>query len=261
MPEAASVEVEPSPVEVANEGGRSEVVLVCEHAANRLPASYGGLGLPPADLARHIAYDIGAAALTRRLSTRLDAPAFFGTLSRLLVDLNRPFGVPSSMPVLSEATEIPGNRDLSEGERERRRRIVFEPFHATLADFLDRRDAAGRPTRLVAVHSFTPVFLGKARPWHAGILFEPPEAYGRAVLQALRAEGGLEVGENEPYRIDRTEDYAVPVHGTDRGYPAVLVEVRNDLLGTPAEVERWADRLARALTAPLPADEVIHVHA
>lgn len=261
MAGTAPADSHPSPVETANESGRSDIVLVCEHAGNRLPAAYGSLGLSSEDLTRHIAYDIGAAALTRRLSERLDAPAFFGTLSRLLVDLNRPFGVPSSMPALSEATEIPGNRDLTAAERERRRRLVFAPFHDRLAGFLDARDAAGLPTRLVAIHSFTPVFLGSARPWQAGVLFEPPETFGRAVLAALREEKGLRVGENEPYRIDRAEDYAVPVHGTDRGYPAVLVEVRNDLLSTPAEIERWADRLAPALTLPLPTDEVSHARA
>ncbi|WP_102960531.1 N-formylglutamate amidohydrolase [Mangrovicella endophytica] len=250
-----------SPVEVLNENGACDVVLVCEHAGNRLPPRYGSLGLPAADLSRHIAYDIGAGALTRALSRRLNAPAFFGTLSRLLVDLNRPFGVPSSMPLLSEATEVPGNRDLAPEERERRRRLVFEPFHERLARFLDARDAAGRKTRLVAIHSFTPVFLGKTRPWHAGVLFEPPETFGRAVLTALRSEPGLIVGENEPYRIDRTEDYAIPVHGTDRGYPAVLIEVRNDLLASSGEIERWAHRLAPAVTLPLPNDEVLHVRA
>ncbi|GGE03894.1 N-formylglutamate amidohydrolase [Aureimonas endophytica] len=250
-----------APVESLNEGGSSDIVLVCEHAGNRLPPGYGTLGLPAAEFERHIAYDIGAGALTEALSRRLDAPAFFGTLSRLLVDLNRPFGVPSSMPVLSEATEIPGNRDLDAEERERRRRLVFAPFHDRLARFLDARDAAGRRTRLAAIHSFTPVFLGRSRPWHAGVLFEPPEAYGRTVLDALRAEPDLEIGENEPYRIDRDEDYAIPVHGTDRGYPAVLVEVRNDLLGSPDAIARWAERLAHALTLPLTTDEVSHVRA
>lgn len=259
MAEAVIGDAYPAPTEIGNAVGKSDIVLVCEHAGNRLPPAYGTLGLPREELTRHIALDIGAAALTRRLSERLDAPAFFGTLSRLLVDLNRPFGVASSMPTVSEATEIPGNRDLTEAERERRQRRVFEPFHESLTRFLDARDAESRPTRLVAIHSFTPTFLGRNRPWHAGILFEPPETYARAVLASLRAEDGLCVGENEPYRIERGEDYAIPVHGTDRGYPAVLIEVRNDLLQTSDDIELWVDRLATALTVPLITDEVSHV--
>ena len=245
----------PPPIEVLNEAGASDIVLVCEHAANGLPGEYGTLGLPREELGRHIGYDIGAAELTRLLAARLDAPAFFGTMSRLLADLNRPFGVPSSMPVLSEATEIPGNRNLTAAEQERRRRLIFDPFHDRISAFLDARDRAGRSTRLVTMHSFTPVFLGERRAFHAGILFEPPSLYAEAVIEALSREAGLVVGANVPYRIDRAEDYAVPVHGVDRNYPAILVEVRNDFLAEASELARWVDRLAAALTLPLSVEE------
>lgn len=237
----------PDPVEALNECGRSPIVLLCEHASNALPAEYGGLGLPAEELSRHIAWDIGAAEVTRGLSAALDAPAFLGTLSRLLVDLNRPFEAPSAMPVVSEATAIPGNVDIGTAERERRRRRVFDPYHARVAAHLDRRAADGRETVLVTVHSFTPVFLGVARPWHAGVLFERSTALAEALVRRLSADGTLNVAANQPYTVDRESDYAIPVHGTDRGLPAALLEIRNDLIDGAAGVAAWVERLATVL--------------
>ncbi|WP_181706518.1 N-formylglutamate amidohydrolase [Chthonobacter rhizosphaerae] len=241
----------PAPVEVIAEAGTSDFVLVCEHASNHIPAEYAGLGLPPSELTRHIAWDIGAADLTRRLSARLGAPAVLGAYSRLLVDLNRPFGAPTAIPTRSEATEIPGNKGLDDRELARRRSRIFDPFHARVAGLLGQRRQRGRATLLVTVHSFTPVFLGVARPWHAGILFDRSGAFAHHVLDELAAEG-LTVAPNEPYTVDRETDYAIPVYGTDLGLPAILVEVRNDLIADPAGVEAWADRLALALERTRP---------
>lgn len=232
------------PVVLRNEAGRSPVVLTCEHASNFIPARYGRLGLPPSEVERHIAWDIGAAALAEALSQALDAPLFLGTHSRLLIDLNRPPGVASSIPERSEVTDIPGNRDLDPRERRWRENALLAPYHARIADFLGRRDA---PTLLGAIHSFTPVYLGDRRPWHAGILYGRAEAFGTAVAQALAREPGLNVGTNVPYRITREGDYTIPVHGDDRGIPAILVEIRNDLLGDTDAVARWSARLASAL--------------
>jgi len=232
------------PVAVRNEAGRSPVVLTCEHAANFVPARYDRLGLPPAELDRHIAWDIGAAALAEALSQALDAPLFLGTHSRLLIDLNRPAGVPSSIPERSEATDIPGNRGLAPDERRWREQALLAPYHARIAAFLDRRRG---PTLLVAIHSFTPVYLGERRRWHAGILHGTAEAFGTAVAQALARATGLEVGTNVPYRITREGDHTIPVHGDDRGIPAILVEIRNDQLGDAAAVALWCAHLAAAL--------------
>lgn len=241
----------PDPVETVNETGRSDVVLVCEHASNHLPAEYAGLGLGPADLVRHIAWDIGAAALTRAMARRLDAVAFLGTYSRLLVDLNRPFEAPTAMPVLSEATEIPGNRALEPAERERRRARIFAPFHERLAGHLRRRLEDGRATVLVTVHSFTPVFLGVPRPWHAGVLFDRSADFAGRVLDLLAAEG-LTVAPNQPYTVERETDYAIPVYGTDLGLPAILIEVRNDLVTDEAGVTAWSERLSSAIEKARP---------
>lgn len=235
----------PEPVEIVNAGSHSPLVLICDHASNHIPAAYDRLGVAPAELARHIAWDIGAADVTRALAARLSAPAFLGTYSRLLVDLNRPFGVPTSMPVISEATRIRGNEGLDEAERTLRRERIFELFHQAVAEFLDRRGAA--KNLIVAIHSFTPVFLGVARPWHAGVLHEDNGELARKFLAALRADPTLVVGDNEPYRIDREGDYAIPVHATDRGNPAVLLEIRHDLIDGPEGVAAWAGRLAAIL--------------
>ncbi len=140
--------------------------MLCEHASNHMPTEYRQLGLDASHLQRHIAWDIGAAEVTRLLSARLDAPAFLSGYSRLLIDLNRPLDTPGSIPVLSEDTDIPGNVGIHTAERDRRAEIMFSPFHERVAAHLDRRLAQGRPTRIVTIHSFTPVFLGVARPWH-----------------------------------------------------------------------------------------------
>ncbi len=237
----------PEPVVLANEAGRSDIVLICEHASNHIPAEYHDLGLAPSDLQRHIAWDIGAAEVTLGLSRVLGAPAFLGTYSRLLVDLNRPCGVPSSMPVRSEATDIPGNRDLPPAEFARRRQVMFQPFHDRIERFLDARRTARLPTRIVTIHSFTPVFLGERRPWHAGILFDRSEEFAHRVIAGLAMDRTLTIGTNVPYGIDRAEDYAVPVHGSDRGHPAILVEIRHDLIANEAGVTEWVERLRQVL--------------
>ncbi|RST87786.1 N-formylglutamate amidohydrolase [Aquibium carbonis] len=237
----------PAPIDILNADSDAEIVLICDHASNHIPAEYDGLGVGSADLKRHIAWDVGAAGVTRGLAARLGAPAFLGTYSRLLVDLNRPFGSATSMTVVSEATSIPGNRDLPQAEIERRRRLIFDPFHDALAAFLDRRAVASKRSRIVAIHSFTPVFLGVARPWHVGILHDDAHAYASRVMTALSRDPALLVGENVPYQIDRDGDYAIPVHGTDRGHPALLIEIRNDLISDAAGIREWTDRLAAVL--------------
>lgn len=237
----------PEPVEILNEDSRSEIVLICDHASNHIPAEYDRLGVAEADLQRHIAWDVGAAAVTRGLAQALGAPAFLGTYSRLLVDLNRPFGCLSSMPERSEATSIPGNVELTEAEFLRRKELVFDPFHDRIAARLDAREAAGLKTRIVAIHSFTPVYLGVARPWHVGILFDRSEDFANATMAALAEDPTLVVGANVPYVIDRDEDYAIPIFGTDRGNPAILVEIRNDLISQDAGIADWTRRMARVL--------------
>ena len=239
----------PEAVEILNGGGRSDIVLLCEHASNHMPAQYEGLGLEAGHLRRHIAWDIGAAEVTRRLSARLDAAAFLGNYSRLLIDLNRPIGSAGSIPLRSEDTDIPGNAALGEAERQRRAAVMFAPFHEAVARHLDARQEAGRTTRIVTIHSFTPVFLGEKRPWHAGVLFDGAHSLAEEVLHGLRAEPSLNVEANVPYVISADGDYAVPVHGDQRGIDAILIEIRQDLLADEPGIAEWSGRLARVLGA------------
>ncbi len=237
----------PEPVEILNVGGRSDIVLICEHASNYIPASFNGLGLSADELVRHIAWDIGAESVSRSLSKLLDAPCFLGKYSRLLIDLNRPIASPTSIPQRSEATDIPGNIDLEEADRQCRIDRIFTPFQSAVAAYLDLRQQEGRKTTIVAIHSFTPVFLGQNRPWHAGILFDKSADFGREIIERLSRITGLMIGANVPYVIERISDYAIPVHGEDRGLEALLVEIRQDLIGSSDGQTRWANYLFEAL--------------
>lgn len=229
--------------------GASPYLLLCEHASNHIPASYAGLGLPAAELQRHIAWDPGAAALARLLSARLDAPLILSGFSRLLIDCNRPPGTPTSIPERSEDTVIPGNIGVGAAERAARTAAYFEPFRRMVAAELDRRAAQAIPTIVVGVHSFTPVFQGIPRPWTAGVLYAAASGFARGLLGQLAADPALVLGDNEPYRIEPEHDYTVPVHGDGRGVPAALLEVRQDCLRTDREIDAWADRVAASLAA------------
>jgi predicted N-formylglutamate amidohydrolase len=238
----------PQAVEILNEDGRSPIVLICEHASNYIPPEYAGLGLDHEELQRHIAWDIGAAQVTRSLSRRLDAPAFLGTYSRLLIDLNRPPHVSASVPVRSEATDIPGNHSLSAAERERRVRMIFTPFQAAVAAHMERRKLAGRDRILIAMHSFTPVYLGTTRPWHVGVLFGKAGDLAQAIISRLQREPELNVGGNVPYSVSADDDFALLEYGDNVGNPAVLIETRHDLIANTANADRWADRYATVLS-------------
>jgi predicted N-formylglutamate amidohydrolase len=238
---------DPPAVTVENEHGASPIVLLCEHAANYIPPRYGNLGLAPAELARHIAYDIGAAEVARHLSRHLDAALALTGYSRLLIDCNRPLAAPSSIPARSEATDIPGNIGLSAAERAERDRLFFAPWRARVGALLDGRRAAGRPTLLVGVHSFTPVFLGVARPWQVGVLYLRAGRLAAALLDGLRADRTLIVGVNEPYRVTPSGDYTVPWLGEARGIATALFEVRQDLIADAAGAAAWGTRLAEVL--------------
>ena len=241
---------DPPAVTVVNEAGASPIVLLCEHASNFIPARYNGLGLTNADLQRHIAYDIGAAVVARQVSQRLDAVLALSGYSRLLIDCNRPLAAPSSIPPRSEATDIPGNIGIDAAERVRRDTLFFAPFRERVASLLDARLRAGRPTVLIGMHSFTPVYLGAARIWHAGMLYARARKLGGAMINLLQAsDAPLVVGDNEPYQITDEGDYTVPYQGDARGIPTVLIEVRQDLITDADGQAAWAERLAGVLAA------------
>jgi predicted N-formylglutamate amidohydrolase len=240
---------EPDPVALENEAGRSVFFLTCDHAGRAIPRQLDRLGLPEHETRRHIAWDIGIGAVGRRLSRLLDAAVILQTYSRLVIDCNRDPEVPSSIPAISETTEIPGNHGLTRAARRARVETIFRPYHDTISAALDRRAAAGRASVLVALHSFTPVFKGVARPWHAAVLYNRDARLAHSLFTLLRTENGLLVGENEPYAVSDLTDYTVPVHGERRGLPYVEIEIRQDLIGEPTGRAAWAKRLARLLPA------------
>jgi predicted N-formylglutamate amidohydrolase len=240
---------EPDPVGVHNPDGAGAIVLVCEHAGNLLPRRLGDLGLSAADRQRHIAWDIGAGALSRLLAERLDAPLITQAYSRLVCDCNRATGVESYIPVVSEATRIPGNEGLGAAERQARTDAIYWPLHRRITALLDQRAAAGRPTAFINIHSFTPVYLGVARPMQVGLLFQRDRRLADLVGSALRADGRWLVTDNEPYALDPARDYTTVVHGEGRGLPSLELEIRQDLIGDPAGQAAWAAILAPALDA------------
>jgi len=232
--------------DLSREDSTNPLILVCEHASRYIPEALNNLGLDEAAAREHIAWDIGALQLAEALSQQLGATLLSANYSRLLIDLNRPRHAPDSIPLQSEIYQIPGNHDLDEAAREYRRQTLFKPFHARLQTLIDERIAKGQAVRVVGIHSFTPVYYGQPRPLEVGVLFGQAKAYAQRLLDGLQAHP-LKVAGNQPYRIDPLGDMTVPVHGDARGLEAVLIEVRNDLLRSPAEVSRWAAYLAPLL--------------
>ncbi len=233
--------------------GRSCFVLVCDHASRLLPADHGNLGLEPADLHRHIAWDIGAADVTRALSAELDAPAVLSGYSRLLVDCNRAPDDPSRCPESSDGTAIPGNHGLTPAEKDARDRRFAAPYHRAVDRMVQEAERRlGHPPAIVSVHSFTPVFQGRERPWHVGILWN--EVDGRLalpVMNLLRTDAALCVGDNQPYSARQPEGLTMRRHAEEPGLPHILFELRQDLIDTPDGATAWAHRLALVLDRAL----------
>ncbi len=243
---------DPSPCEVIEAVSDSPLVLVADHAGQRVPARLEGLGLPQSELDRHIGWDIGIAAVTRLLAEQLGACAILQHYSRLVIDCNRPPGAPDSVAIQSDGTGIPGNAGLDAAALHQRRSEIFDPYHQRIEQELDRRQQSGASPILVAMHSFTPAMAGQARPWHVGVLYQRDSRLAGFLLHALRGEPGLVVGDNQPYSVSDATDYAIPVHGERRGLLHVELELRQDLVAGRGGQQQWAARLARLL-ADLPA--------
>jgi predicted N-formylglutamate amidohydrolase len=236
---------EPPPVIEANTDSTSPFLFTCDHYGRAIPRALGDLGVAARDLTRHIAWDIGIAGVAERLAADMDVHMIAQRYSRLVIDCNRPFAVASSIPQLSEATEIPGNGGLNATDVEARQRAIFAPYHARIAQALDARKARGLPTILVSLHSFTPVYAGVARPWHIGTLYQHDNRLPPLLLELLRAEGDLVVGDNEPYAVSDLTDYTIPVHAERRGLINSGIEIRQDLIADESGQRQWAERLTR----------------
>jgi predicted N-formylglutamate amidohydrolase len=224
------------------------LLLLCDHAKNAIPADYGTLGLAADQLQRHIAYDIGAEAVTRQVAHLLGAPAISTRFSRLLIDPNRGLDDPTLIMRISDGAVVPGNRHLDAAERERRVRKYYEPYHQRIDSLIEQCVAAGVPPVLLSVHSFTDNWKGVPRPWHAAILWDRDYRFSVPLLEALRAEDGVVVGENEPYDGKLAGD-CMWQHGTRRGLAHTILEVRQDLIASPEGQRAWAARIATAVQA------------
>ena len=246
---------EPPAFEILNPGGAGRAILVCDHASNRIPRRLGNLGTDPGALSRHVAWDIGAAQVARRLSVTLDAPLVLCGYSRLVIDCNRPHWAEDRFTTLSEDVEVPGNRNLTSAERNARIDEIFRPYQAAVDRMVRPRlggerppvTGEGRPPIMVSVHSFTPVYHGRRRPWNIGVHFRRDERLARLSIDALRRDGALCVGENEPYQLTTDDDFTVPVHAEAHGLPYALFEIRQDHLECEAGIDAWAGRLGALL--------------
>jgi predicted N-formylglutamate amidohydrolase len=238
-------------------GAETGLLVVVDHASNRVPPDIV-LGIDPALLTRHIAWDIGAAALGRALCARLGCRGLFGNVSRLVLDLHREADSAGLIPAASDGHPVPGNREVDAGERNHRLDRFWRPYHARLSALIEE----GRPELILAVHSFTPRLEsagGSDRPWEVGILYNQDDRAARVAIDLLRARG-LPTGDNEPYS-GRLLNATMNMHAETRGIPYLAIEVRNDLIGDEYGVARWAhilesvavhcrNKLARAFASP-----------
>ncbi len=235
--------------ELENPRGAAAVLVLCDHATNLVPPTVAGgdLGLPAAEMERHIAYDIGARGLAMALAALLDAPALMTRFSRLVIDPNRGEDDPTLLMRLYDGTIIPANRHAGPEERRRRLDDWHRPYHAAITAEIDRMIAAGRDPVLVSIHSYTPRLRGRPpRPWHVGVLWDKDGRVALPLIARLRAEHDLVIGDNQPYHGELEGD-TLNRHGTSRGLRHVLIELRQDLIATPEDQRAWAGRLAPIL--------------
>lgn len=247
-----------APFEIVNANGSSRVFLLCEHAGQAIPRFLGDMGLPASALARHIAFDIGAEALARRLSTLLDAPLVLQPYSRLVIDCNRPITAEDSIPAVSDTTLIPANSNVPEWQRQARQEQIHSAFHAAVNDLLDAHGKAHH-TILVTIHSFTRRLMsdGVERLWELGLLFHRDHRFAQDLMASIRAlHPQVAAAFNEPYVADDETDYAIPIHGEQRGIRHVLLEVRNDLIADEPGQEAWAAMLADAIADAAEKEEI-----
>ncbi|HEY1218308.1 MAG: N-formylglutamate amidohydrolase [Bryobacteraceae bacterium] len=227
--------------------GAGRFVFFCDHASNRIPAELNDLGLPPSELARHIAWDIGAAGVTEALSEIFDAPAILCATSRLVIDCNRHLDAAELIPEVSDGTVIPGNLHLDKAARADRIERWFHPYHDAVESVLLGREARGTPSVVVSIHSMTTSLAGKPRPWQIAVSSHLDRGLADPVLAALRRPGDIAVGDNQPYDLNPEMDYSIPFHALRRRLPHLQVEFRQDEIPDAASQHRWALRFAQTL--------------
>lgn len=255
-------EDEHPPFEVVNPEATGRVLLLCDHASNRVPRALDGLGLSELELARHIGWDIGAADVTRRMAAALNAPAVMASYSRLVIDCNRALDHPGLVLAESDMTPVPANIGLEAEARAQRIGSLFDPYHRAIEDQLARLRAANDPgvaPVLLSIHSFTPIMDAVARPWEIGILWNRDPRLPEALIAKLRENPALTVGDNEPYSARLGYGYTLERHGDGAGFANALIEIRQDLIDTHHGAEEWAACLLDALEPILKDDRLYRV--
>ena len=247
-------DTDPAPYRVAEGSAESPYLIAADHAGRAIPRGLGSLGLTPAELDTHIAWDIGIGGVSQHLAAHLEAFYIAQTYSRLVIDCNRPLSAHSSIVQQSEYTVIPGNAHLTPTEARARAAAIFDPYHERIEAELARRERVGQKTIFIAMHSFTPRFKGFDRPWDVGVLYNRDTRLAVPLLDLFRREG-LEVGDNQPYFVSDDTDYAIPRYGEGRGNLCVELEIRQDLISTDAQQTRWGDLVARVLRGAVEACE------
>ncbi len=246
-PDSLIGEADPPPVEVVNEGGAAKVILTCDHASAAMPAALGTLGLDPAELGRHICYDIGIAKVGRALSAMLDAPLVLAGYSRLVIDVNRRLDDPTLISVISDGAIVPGNRNITNEDKARRIENIYHPYHQTIDRLTGASMERGVAPAIISLHSFTTSLNRYDRPWHFGILWRRDPRIAVPLMERLGANAGICVGDNQPYSGGNDHGISIESHAESRGLPHALIEIRQDLVETDAGAERNASLLADAL--------------
>jgi predicted N-formylglutamate amidohydrolase len=248
---------DPAPFTLINADGRADILLICDHAARAVPEALRRLGLDEATLARHIGWDIGAAAVTVALAERLGAPAVLSGYSRLVIDCNRTLDDPTSIPTISDGVPIPGNQELSAAEKQARAEACFWPYQRAIGAWLDRAAGLGVAPAVISIHSFTPHLQGLDRPWHIGVLWDSDPRIPLPLIAGLAGLPDLVIGDNQPYSGRDPEGFTLEHHAVPRGLPHVLIELRQDAIATAAGAQLYADHLEAALK-PILADPELY---
>ena len=247
---------DPAPFRIENPKGKAQCVIVCDHASNRIPAALGTLGLSKAERDMHIAWDPGTEHIGRYLGEKLDAPAYFATYSRIVVDVNRGANSPECMREVYDHVSVPGNQKLSRSAKKQRVDEIFNPYHKNLAALIARFRKKKRIPAIVSIHSFTPEMDGYKRPWHIGVLWNKEDDIALKLIENLRQQNpGMIVGENEPYSLkaENLSKNTIGTHAENTGLPYVIVEFRQDLVKTKRDALKWGKIFLDAL-APILAD-------
>jgi len=250
---------DPLPFDILAVEPSMPVLLVCDHASSRIPARFHNLGVSAEDMKTHCALDIGASAVTRSLSRSLGLPAVLAGYSRLVVDCNRRLDDPTAFPASIDGVVIPGNQELTHADRQARADALYWPYHHAVRDQLGVLESIAKAPALVAIHSFVPIRAGKHRPWDIGVLWDTDPRVPVPLIEGLRKDRDLVVGDNEPYSGKHIHDFTVDHHAEAEGLPHVSIEIRQDLVDTDEGAEHWAEVLASQLRTIL-SDADLYTH-